>query len=172
MPIVEAIAAVSQALDVVKGMRAVEKSFDAATYKIQIADLMTALSDAKLELVAARDAATAKDTEFERLKATLAGQAELVDGRGGFKYRANADRQPSGLPVCPTCEHRDGRLTFTVKDDSPRKVRCPVCTSRFDGVAIYATLPANEPTTLEEDQSRRAAEGMARLTEKMSRGVY
>lgn len=172
MPIVEAIAAVSQALTVVKGMRAVEKSFDAATYKIQIADLMTALSDAKLELVAARDAATAKEVEFESLKKTLAGQAELVDGRGGFKYRANGDGQPSGLRVCPTCEQRDGRLTFTVKDDSPRKVRCPVCTARFDGVAIYSTPPANEPVTLEEDQNRRAAEGMARLTDRMSRGIY
>lgn len=172
MPIVEAIAAVSQALDVVKGMRAVEKSFDAATYKIQVADLMTALSDAKLELVAAREAATAKDAEFERLKATLAGQAELVDGRGGFKYRADAAGQPAGLPVCPTCEQRDGRLTFTVKEDSPTKVLCPVCTSRFDGVAIYLTQPANEPTTLEDDYHRRAAEGMARLSASMNKGIY
>jgi len=172
VPIMEAIAAVSQAVDVVKGMRAVEKSFDAATYKIQIADLMTALSDAKMELLAARDAATAKDAELERLKMTLASQDELVDGRGGFKYRANAERQPSGLPICPTCEQRDGRITFTIKDDSPRKVRCPVCASRFDGVAIYATKPANEPATLEENESRRAAENIVRHTEEMNKGVY
>ncbi|MDZ7281657.1 hypothetical protein N4G62_06395 [Sphingomonas sanguinis] len=172
MPIMEAIAAVGQALDVAKGLRAVEKGWDAAAYKVQIAELMTALSDARLELVAAREAALEKDAEFERLKATLAGQALLVMGRGGFKYKADNSGQPTGLPVCPTCELRDGRLTFTVKDNSPRKVRCPVCNERFDGVAIYAIEPVNEPMTLEDDQHRRSAEGMARLTERLNRGVY
>lgn len=42
-------------------LRAVEKSFDAATYKVQIAGLMMALSDARIELVAAREAAAEKD---------------------------------------------------------------------------------------------------------------
>ncbi|WP_314375299.1 hypothetical protein [Sphingomonas paucimobilis] len=172
MPIMEAIAAVGQALDVAKGLRAVEKGWDAAAYKVQIAELMTALSDARLELVAAREAALEKDTEFERLKATLAGQATLIGGRGGFKYRAGDDGRPVGLPICPTCELRDGRLTFTIKDNSPRKVRCPVCTERFDGVAIYATQPANEPMTLEDDEHRRTADGMARLTERLNRGIY
>lgn len=172
MPIVEAIAAVSQAIDVAKGLRAVEKGWDAAGYKVKIAELMTALSDARMELVAAREAATDKDAEFERLKATLAGQASLVEARGGFKYRSDDKGQPAGLPVCPTCEQRDGRMTLTIKDGSPRKVRCPVCDKRFDGVAIYAVQSATEPTTLEEDQSRRASESMARLTEQLNRGVY
>lgn len=171
MPIIEALTAVGTAIDVAKGMRAVEKNFDAATYKVQIADLMTALSDARLELVAARDAAIEKDAAFEELKRTLTRQAELVQARGGFKYQANEAREPTGHPICPTCEQRDGKLVFTVQDGSARKVRCPVCDSRFDGVAIYTALPSSEPMTLEKDEARRQAEGMARLAERMNRGV-
>lgn len=171
MPIMEALSAVSTAIDVAKGMRAVEKNFDAATYKIQIADLMTALSDARLELAAARDAALEKDAAFEELKKTLTRQAQLVQARGGFKYQANAEGQPTGHPVCPTCEQRDGKLVFTVQDGTARNVRCPVCESRFAGVAIYAALSPSEPMTLEQDEARRQAEGMRRLGERMAQST-
>lgn len=170
MPLMEAIAAVGQAIDVAKGMRAVEKNYDAATYKIQIADLMTALSEARLELVSARDSFAAKEAELAELKKTLERQAELVQGRGGFKYQVGEEGQPIGLPACPTCEQRDGRITFTVKDGSSRKVRCPVCDSRFDGVAIYAGLPAHEPVTLEDEEQRRRAEEMARVSRRLGEG--
>ena len=168
MPILEALSAVGTAIEVAKGMRAVEKNFDAATYKIQIADLMTALSDARLELVAARDAALEKEAAFEELKSTLTRQSELVQARGGFKYLADADGRPRGYPVCPTCEQRDGKLVFTVQDGTVRKVRCPVCDSRFNGVAIFTTTPANEPKTLEQEEQRRQAEGMERLSRAMN----
>lgn len=167
MALVEALAAVGQAIEVAKAMRAVEKNIDAATYKMQIADLMTALSDARIELVAAREAGLVQDAEFERLLETLVGQADLVQSRGGFKYRA-IDGKPSGLPVCPTCEQRDGRLAFTVKDGTARKVRCPVCEARFDGVAIYSQAADDEPQTLEQDEARRQAEGMAELNRKFA----
>jgi len=169
--LIEALAAVSQAIDVAKAMRAVEKNFDAATYKIQIADLMTALSDARLELLAARDAVAEKDAAFDELKKTLTRQAELVEARGGFKYEANSAGEPTGHPVCPTSEQRDGRLTFTVQNGNARSVRCPVCDSRFDGVAIYAKRSPTEPTTLDQDETRRQNEAIARAGERLNRGI-
>lgn len=162
MPIMEAIAAVGQAIEVAKGMRAVEKNFDAATYKVQIADLMTALSDARLELVAAREAASEKNAQFEELKRTLQGQESLVEVSSGFKYKMNESGQPAGLPVCPTCEQRDGRLAFTVKDGNARSVRCPVCDARFQGIAIYTQSQGNEPPTLAQDEARRQSEALMR----------
>ena len=167
MPIMEAISAVSVAIDVAKGMRAAEKNFDAATYKIQIADLMTALSEARLELVAARESGDEKDAQFEQLKRTLDLQSELVEARGGFKYRAGQDNQPAGFPICPTCEQKDGRVVVTVSDGNVRKVRCPVCDARFDGVAVYAQTPAAEPKTLEDEKHRKQAEGWERLNRQM-----
>ena len=157
MPLMEAISAVGQAIDVAKGMRAVEKNFDAAAYKVQIADLMTALSEARMELVAAREAANEKEAQFEELKRTLTGQSELIETASGFKYKSMEDR-PLGLPVCPTCEQRDGRLVFTVKDGDVHKVRCPVCDARFEGIAIYAQTSSDEPPTLAQERARKQAE--------------
>lgn len=169
MAIVEALTAVGSAIEVAKAMRAAEKSFDAATYKLQLADLMTALSEARMELVTAREAAAERDAEFERLRQTLAAQGELVEGRGGFKYRAGNAGTPTGLPICPTCEQRSGRITVTVQDGSARKVRCPVCDARFDGVNIYSRPVANEPKTVADEEAQRQAEGMAKLNEEMRR---
>lgn len=163
MAIAEAIASVSAAIEVAKGLRSIERNFDAANYKLQLADLMTALSDARLELVAARDAATEQEAEITRLKHAISKQAALVEGRGGFKYAMDGEGKPAGLPICPTCEQRDGRITFTVSDGNPRKVRCPVCAARFEGVAIYARTPVDEPFTLEQEQSERYSAAMERL---------
>lgn len=171
MAIMEALSAVSTAIEVARGMRAVEKNFDAANYKIQIADLMTALSDARLEILAARDAFADKDRAFDELKKTVSRQSELVEARGGFKYEANSEGQPTGYPICPTCEQRDGRITFTVQDGTARKVRCPVCDSRFNGIAIYATRSPAEPRTLDEDEARRQGEAMARIGQRLNRGI-
>lgn len=169
MPIVEALSAVGSAIEVAKAMRAAEKSFDAATYKLQLADLMTALSDARLELVASREAMVERDAEFERLRQTLAVQGDLIESRGGFKYRVGDNGQPTGLPICPTCEQKLGRITVTVQDGNVRKVRCPVCDARFDGVTVYARAIPNEPTTVAQEEAQRRAEGMARLNEDFRR---
>lgn len=168
MPILEALGAVSQAIEVAKGMRAVEKSFDVATYKMQIAELMTALSDARMELVAAREAALERDAEFDRLHEALAGQANLIEARGGFKYRAGEDGRPAGLPACPTCEQRDGRQTFTVQDGNARSVRCPVCDARFTGVAIYLQPAANEPRTLDQLQAEERSKAMREIGRRLN----
>lgn len=169
MAIVEALTAVGSAIEVAKAMRMAEKSFDAATYKLQLAELMTALSEARMELVAAREAAVERDSEFERLRQTLAAQGDLVEGRGGFKYRAAETGQPTGLPICPACEQKAGRITVTVRDGSARKVRCPVCDARFEGVSIYTSQVADEPKTVAEEEAERQAEGMAKLNEEMRR---
>lgn len=168
MALVEALTAVSAAIDVTKAMRSVEKSFDAATYKLQLAELMTALSEARMELVAAREAATEKDAEFERLRQTLAAQGELIEARGGFKYRVGDKGQPTGLPICPSCEQRSGRITVTVQDGNARKVRCPVCEARFEGVTTYVRTLPDEPRTLAEEEAQRQAEGMAELHRKLA----
>lgn len=167
MAIVEALTALTAAIDVTKAMRNAEKNFDAATYKLHLAELMTTLSEARMELVTAREAAMEKDVEFERLRQTLAAQGELVEARGGFKYRAGEAGQPTGLPICPSCEQRLGRITITVQDGNARKVRCPVCEARFEGVTSYVRTLVNEPRTLAEEEAQQQAEGMAELQRKL-----
>lgn len=50
MDIVGGLAAASQALGIAKALRGIEKDYDAATYRAQIAELIDALTDAKLAL--------------------------------------------------------------------------------------------------------------------------
>lgn len=144
MPIMEALAAIGQAIDVAKGMRAVEKSFDAAEYKMRIAELMSTLSDARLEMLEARDTLIEKDAELARMKAVMEVQADLVQLQTGFKYRGGEDGNPIGLPIRPRCEGRDGRITFFVSAGRPRQVRCPVCSDEYSGVSNFGLPQAPE----------------------------
>jgi len=48
MDIMTGISAVAQALNIVKSLREVEKGFDAAEFKLKIAELNSTLADAKL----------------------------------------------------------------------------------------------------------------------------
>jgi hypothetical protein len=78
MDIMTAIAAVSHALDAAKKLREIEKDFDAAAYKLQVAELASTLADAKLALTEIRGEIVAKGAEISRLTGALRFQGECV----------------------------------------------------------------------------------------------
>ncbi|MFC2248756.1 hypothetical protein ACETRX_03945 [Labrys portucalensis] len=126
MPIVETIQAVTAAMTAVKELRAMEKQYDEAVFKLKIAELMGSLADAKTALVDTQDEIRAKDDEIARLKASFERHKDTVENRGDV-YFAHEGR-PTGLPLCRVCL-MDGILIEQTR--VPRRDgvdnQCPKC---------------------------------------------
>lgn len=137
MDIVSGIAAVTQGLGIAKALRSIEKSYDEATFKAKIAEVIESLTDAKLALAEAKDAMAAKDKEIERLKAAFESKAKLATGDGGYSYFADDSGKPVGYPVCPKCEQVNGRIIQTKENEHSGKSRCPACSEVYTPVVCY-----------------------------------
>lgn len=109
MNISAGIAAVTQAITIAKTLRSIEKSYDEATLKAQLAELVSALADAKLALTEAKESHQKKDKMIAKLKASFEAHGDLITSDGGYKFFVGEDGNPLGYPVCPKCEI-DGKL--------------------------------------------------------------
>ncbi|RYD86679.1 MAG: hypothetical protein EOP50_22050 [Sphingobacteriales bacterium] len=159
MDISSGLAAASQAIGITKTLRSIEKDYDAAAYKGQIAELMLAVADTKMALSDARDAIADRDKEIARLKVTLAEKATLTKGLGEYQYHTDDDGHPFGYPICPKCEVVDARIV-TLKQNKKHWVgACPVCATVYDPVAYYLPYTEGGPrTALERDRQARQAQ--------------
>lgn len=73
MDLLTGLSAASQALNIVKELREIDKNVDEATFKLKIADLMIALADTKEALANAKKSMSEKDTIIHELKQTISG---------------------------------------------------------------------------------------------------
>jgi len=137
LDITAGLQAVGTALDIARGLRALDKSWDQVQLKGQIIDLTDALVDAKSALVEAREAMAAKDKQIGELLSAFREWTALVSGRDGYKYRADPAGGPDGYPACPTCESVSGRVVFLLPDGYWRNGKCPACHNKFSPIQPY-----------------------------------
>ncbi|WP_295322366.1 hypothetical protein [uncultured Sphingopyxis sp.] len=149
--------AVTQGLGIAKTLRGIEKDYDAAAYKAQIADLINALTDAKLALADAKERAADRDKEIEGLRSAFEAKGNLVKGDGDYNYFAGDDGKPIGFPLCPSCD-ADGRIVQMKQDGPTQTARCPTCDKSYKPVTCYLI----DGDTLRAQELRRQAEGLAR----------
>ncbi|WP_417470388.1 hypothetical protein [Maricaulis sp.] len=109
MDIAAGINAVSAAIALTRSLSDAAKVLDAASMKLEMAELTGHLADAKLSLVEARDEIARLEAECGRIKDTLQEKANLVRYRG-YHYPHDKDGQPIGTAYCPTCLTIEGRL--------------------------------------------------------------
>ncbi len=139
MDIPTALTSVSTALGIVSALRNIEKDFDAASFKLHVADLASQLADAKIALLELQDVMQQKDRELARLKDSFAVKETLVH-QGGFDFIPDSDGGIHGYAVCPRCLGVDGRIMRLVRGvlDGRRIATCPQCKQNFDSHDAYA----------------------------------
>lgn len=164
MDLMAGIGAVTQAIGIAKTLKQVEQAYDEATYKVKIADLIDALTDAKLALAEAKESMSAKEAEIRNLQAAFAKLGELIEADGDYKYFVDENGNPRGYPICPKCEH-SGSIVQLKQAGKAAQARCPVCATTFDPVVSH--LPTGE--TGIQAESRRITEGYERLNNAMLR---
>ena len=153
MDIISGISAVNSAIGIAKALRGIEKTYDEATAKAQLADLISSLTDAKLAMAEAKENLAAKDKEIERLKASFEDKTALVKGDGGYSYLADEARKPVGYPACPKCEQVDGRVVQTKEHETSGKSRCPACSAVYSPVVCYLPEESGYVTNQEKESA-------------------
>jgi hypothetical protein len=88
------LAAAGQALCIIKELRDIERNFDAASYKSQMTELYSNVSELRMALTDAREDLHAKGREIEELKSKI---ASMQSGE-----------------QCPICEEGQLRVTASV----------------------------------------------------------
>lgn len=167
MEILAGIAAAKQALDIARAMRGLEQSYDQATVKAQLVDLIDSLSDAKLALTEAREVLNDRDKEIALLKANFELSGALVKAEGDYRYFTGENGKPLGFPVCPSCEI-DGSIIQMKQDGASFDARCPKCKTKFSPVSCYLP-PEDSDVTLHGKQKRIADEKHRRGLEALTR---
>lgn len=119
-----------------KELRDIDNQFDKAELKLKIADLSSALADAKHGILDAGDLVKAKDQEIEALKETLRFKADTVLVNG-YRYRKNDDGGAAGHAYCTSCASDDRWIETITSQGAGRHTVCPRCKADFGYIEEY-----------------------------------
>jgi hypothetical protein len=149
MDFMGAIATATKAIEGLKLLMNLEKTFDEASFKLRIADITSNLADLKIALTEAKTEAAEKDAEISRLKKEFAFAVENTILVHGFRYERSSRGTPQGVPFCPRCEKVDGRLINLAETGlmaaGSRRAICPQCKSEFGRVKTFLYDAPSEP---------------------------
>lgn len=129
--IAEGISAVSTALGIVKTLREIDRGVQEAEFKLQVANVTSALADAKLALVEAQEAARLQKEELEKLRSAARYREEETIKVQGFLFRKQDDG-PRGKAFCSVCSDEGRYIHLSIvptKDGNVHK--CPRCSSNY-----------------------------------------
>jgi len=133
MELIAAMAGITNAINLVKTMRQIEKDYDASTLKIQLADLSNALADAKMTLTEISLENYSLKNENERLKKSQSETQNLVE-YDGFLFLKKEDGSLPKFPICPCCYEKEKYFTQLVPDGYAAKGKCPRCSENFEPI--------------------------------------
>ena len=143
MDIAALLTTVSAAIGFARELNNVDVQLDQATLKLKVAELTSALADAKLGLVDVAEQMRAKDTQIGELKNSLVYKAEQVIERGAYRYKS-VKGHPVGLPLCPICEGRGLFINMVQHRGNGQGIsyHCPACKAQFGSHVSSYSLPA------------------------------
>ncbi|NEK36296.1 hypothetical protein [Rhizobium leguminosarum] len=143
MDVTGTLTAIGTALSVVKQLTEIDAHFDKADLKLKVAEITSALAQAKLGLVDAEEVIRAKDSEIKKLWDQLKYKAENTTRLDSMLYDTE-DGQPVGRPYCPVCEEK-GSLIKIIQDlvGPGRLFNCPKCKSNFGHVSVWQSKNGN-----------------------------
>lgn len=138
MDIPAALASISTAIEIAKTVSEINKELDTSAYKLQMAELRSALADAKTAVTDIQDNLRERERQIAMLKEAFALKGTLIE-QDGFRFFAGDNGDPKGFAVCPRCETVDGRLIQLVRGIRiPPSSTCPQCKTQYDLRGTYA----------------------------------
>lgn len=131
MDIMSALTAGTKALEALKAIQEIDKSYDAAAWKAKVAELMSDIADMKMALIEANDKIRLLETQTEALSAQVKFKVErTVTERNGFVYEVFDGGSVADLPFCQNCT-TGGKYVRIVRTPGNTAL-CPACKTHFD----------------------------------------
>ncbi|MCX5579462.1 hypothetical protein [Kaistia terrae] len=140
MDIGGAISAVTAAIGFARELNNVDIQVDQASLKLKVAELTTALADAKLGLVDVADELHAGEKEIARLQDAIAFKTDRTEHYRGYTYELSADGDKVGLPFCPLCLEKGQFSRLVSANRSGRPKVCPKCHADFGHVTEFSWI--------------------------------
>ena len=127
-----AIGSVKMATDIARGLIAASGSVEKAELKLKIAEIATALAEARLALVDVQESLAGKDVRIAELEAAFSVKESLVRLYDAY-YRVSPEGKPTGLPFCLRCWDVDHQQRPLVSSAINHRVTfCNVCKSSYN----------------------------------------
>lgn len=123
------LSSIKTASDIAKLIKDSGTSLEQAEMKLKLADLISALADAKIEVATVQGTLTEKDVEIKELKQKLSVR-DAVHYRAPFYWSLTAEGEDG--PYCQKCYDVEGRLVRLQKSVNRENVwSCRACRSDF-----------------------------------------
>jgi hypothetical protein len=127
--ITSALAGIKQATDIAKIIKDSSSSLEAAEIKLKLADLVSTLADAKIEIVNIKDAVTGKDDEIKRLKGIIEISAK-VNWKPPYYFLKDGDRKDG--PYCQKCYDSNRKLIRLQALREKGSWQCKECKNTYE----------------------------------------
>jgi hypothetical protein len=128
-----AFTSVKTALEIAKLIRDGSNSLERAELNLRLADLVSSLADAKIELTCLQDELSAKDARIAELQAAFE-RRDKVTRAGDAMYTVGAGGGAIGEPYCIRCWEADQRLRpLVVSFKHGMQTHCHFCDRSFNG---------------------------------------
>ena len=131
MDIITAIAAGTKALEALKAVQDINKSYDAATWKAKVAELISDIADMKLALIEANDKIRALDMEKGELAAKVVFKAEKTTYEDGYLFEVFDNGEVAEFPFCQNCL-TSGKYVRIARSPGSGSAFCPGCKTHYD----------------------------------------
>ena len=121
------------ATDIAKALRDSDLSAERAELKLKLAEMMSALADAKIETMEIQHLLLGKEHQIAELEEAFQSKHSLIKVHDAY-YRHNASGSPIGEPFCAHCwqvKHKQHTLCRDSKDNFVRV--CIACGHKYSG---------------------------------------
>ncbi|MGR5437861.1 hypothetical protein [Vibrio owensii] len=127
-----ALASIKTAIDLAKVVKDSDLTLEKAETKLRLADLLSSLADAKMEMVEVQELVGEKDKRIKELESSLLLKSELVRF-GDAMYKKGNSGEAKGVPYCLNCWTQKHQIFPLYQSTSNvRFLACGSCKSHFD----------------------------------------
>ena len=128
------LVSIKNASDIVKSLRSASVSLEDAEHKLQLANLIESLAEAKMNAAEIQDVIREKDEEIKRLNEALTLKAK-VKKFGEAYFEVDSDETPIGDPYCLHCWEVSNKLVHLHRPIKFYNPICSLCKNSYSKIA-------------------------------------
>jgi len=137
--ITSALGSIKAATDIAKLLIEANTRLEKAELKLELAGLVEALANAKLQIADVRQMLGSKDDTIARLQAALKLKGRIALKNSAYWLTNEADGSTEG-PFCTHCYDSDKVMCRLLPDKDEPGVKCPECKSTFASKPLFDHL--------------------------------
>jgi hypothetical protein len=119
------VGSIKTATELAKAIKGADLSLEKAETKLKMAELISALADAKIQAAEIQDLVQEKDKRIKELELSLDNKSTLIRHEGKY-FESDENGNPIGDPYCSNCWEANNKMIHLDKI-SGRIHKCPSC---------------------------------------------